>query len=281
MEVETMSTKLENFSYGTKWTDFKIDYFEGYYSHMSHFHMHDYYEISLILSGNIKVLLSDKTQSGSQSRLVLNKPLSPHLMMYEPGQLYKRFNLLFSKEFLVGYVPEWKELLSIFGNSGTILVLEDTQVSDFLRLIDDIEQDENLFHRKLYLMLFLSKTSQLLDSAKSTTDSLPSHIMGAISFLQTNYAKKITAEELAWELGISRTKLMTTFKKHTGITFNNYLTQYRLKEAIRCLWEGDTVQTVAEKCGFGDPSNFIRAFHARYNTTPMQYIKSEQKKSQP
>ena len=273
-----MSTKLENFSYGTKWKDFKIDCFEGYYSHMSHFHMHDYYEISLILSGNIKVILSDKTQSGEQIRLVLNKPLSPHLMIYEPGQLYKRVNLLFSKEFLVGYVPEWKQLLSIFGNNGTILILKDTQVRDFLRLIDEIQKDENLFHRRLYLMLFLSKASQLSDSTEHETDSLPPHIMGAISFLQANYAKKITAEELAWELGISRTKLMTTFKNHTGITLNNYLTQYRLKEAICCLEEGETVQATAEKCGFGDPSNFIRAFHARYNTTPMQYIKNQQKK---
>ena len=274
-----MPAKLENFSYGTKWKDFNIDFFEGYYSHMSHFHMHDYYEISLILSGNIKVLLSDKTQSGEQSCLVLNKPLSPHLMMYEPGQLYKRVNLLFSKEFLVDCVPEWKQLLSVFGNNGTILILEDTQLKDFLKLIEDIQKDESLFRRRLYLVLFLSKISQLLDTAQSTAGALPSYIMEAISFLQTNFSQKIVAKDLAWRLGVSRTTLMTAFKKYTGITLNDYLTQYRLKEAIRCLWEGDTVQSAAEKCGFGDTGNFIRAFRARYNTTPMQYVKKQQSKA--
>ena len=87
------------------------------------------------------------------------------------------------------------------------------------------------------------------------------------------------AKDLAWRLGVSRTTLMTAFKKYTGITLNDYLTQYRLKEAIRCLWEGDTVQSAAEKCGFGDTGNFIRAFRARYNTTPMQYIKKQLSKA--
>ena len=78
---------------------------------------------------------------------------------------------------------------------------------------------------------------------------------------------------LAEKLGISRTKLMTTFKEYTGITLNNYLTQYRIKKAIQHLLDGETVQVVAEKCGFGDPSNFIRAFRTQYNTTPINYIK--------
>ena len=268
-----MATKLENYSYGIKWKDFTIDSFEGYYSRMSHFHMHSYYEISLILSGNIKVLLSDKTHSGNQIRLVLNKPLSPHLMIYEPEQLYKRINISFSEEFLTDYVAEWKYNLSIFGNYGTILILDDVQVKDFLKIIDEMQQDEDLFRRRLYLMLFLSKISQISNSNDLTTQPLPSHIMEAVSFLQTNYAKKITAENLAWKLGISRTKLMTTFKEYTGITLNNYLTQYRIKKAIQHLLDGETVQVVAEKCGFGDPSNFIRAFRTQYNTTPINYIK--------
>ena len=185
-----MSAQLENFSYGTKWTDISVDRFEGYYSRMSHFHIHDYYEISLILSGNVKVLLSDKTQKSEQSRLVLNKPLSPHLMIYEPGQLYKRINLSFSKEFLVDFFPERNHLLSVFGNTGTILVLEDADVQNFLELIEDIQKDENSFRRKLYLMLILSKATELMDTGEKTTETLPSYVMEAISYLQANYAKK-------------------------------------------------------------------------------------------
>ena len=55
-----MPTKLENLFYKTAWNDCTVDYYEGYRTTMVDFHMHDYYEVSLILTGNVKVLLSDK-----------------------------------------------------------------------------------------------------------------------------------------------------------------------------------------------------------------------------
>ena len=60
-----------------------------------------------------------------------------------------------------------------------------------------------------------------------------------------------------------------------NLTLGNYLTICRLKNAIKFLSDNDTVECVAEKCGFSDGSGLIRAFKKHFNTTPYQYIKTK------
>ena len=76
-----MAVELNNLEFGTRWTDFYTDYYEGYRPNMSDYHMHEYYEISLILSGDVKVLLPQSVQSGTMSRLVLTRPMTSHLIL--------------------------------------------------------------------------------------------------------------------------------------------------------------------------------------------------------
>ena len=113
-----MPAELEEYGFGTIWTDFYTDCYEGFLPNMSDYHMHRYYEISLILSGDVKVLLPDAVQQGTQCRLVLTRPMTSHLIVCQPQLLYKRINLLFSPDYLVDYVPEWKQLLGCFPKKG-------------------------------------------------------------------------------------------------------------------------------------------------------------------
>ena len=77
----------------------------------------------------------------------------------------------------------------------------------------------------------------------------------------------------AEKLFVSRTTLLTTFKQYTGVTFNNYILNCRIKKAISMLKEGKAEQEVAEVCGFSDSSAFIKSFKKVYRITPMQYLK--------
>lgn len=48
---------------------------------MTDYHMHEYYEISLILSGNVNILLNDKVESCATAKLVLLAPLTSHYIL--------------------------------------------------------------------------------------------------------------------------------------------------------------------------------------------------------
>ena len=47
--------------------------------------------------------------------------------------------------------------------------------------------------------------------------------------LEANYSKKIDADDLIRHMGYGRTQLYTLFKKHTGLTPNEYLVRLRSK----------------------------------------------------
>lgn len=125
------------------------------------------------------------------------------------------------------------------------------------------------------ILMFLSLASERLQNGQESVEELPSYITNAFSYLQEHYAEKIVTADLAWHLGVGRTTLMTDFKYYTGSTLNAYLTRLRLRFAIGCLRDGQTEQTAAESCGFGDACNFIRAFRRHFNTTPRRYLRAQ------
>lgn len=270
-----MPAELDNLGFGTRWTDFSIDCYEGYLPNMSDYHMHGYYEISLILSGDVKVLLPHSVQHGTMSRLVLTRPMTSHLIVCEPHLLYKRINLLFSGDFLADYLPERNQLLGVFGKHGRVIPLTEEKTKEFFALAEELRTDTDLFRRRLRLMLFLSKIGEFVKDGQETSEALPSYVSEALSYVQENYAQKIVSNDLAWKLGVGRTTLLTAFKKYTGTTLNDYLTRYRLKQAIQRLRQGKTQQDAAETCGFGDACNLIRAFKRCFDMTPGHYLKTQ------
>ena len=271
--MRLIPVNIEKLGFGTQWKDIHIDTYEGYLPNMSDYHMHDYYEISLILSGDVKVILPKTVQHGTQSRLVLTPPMTSHLMVCQPHLLYKRVNLLFSADYLTDYVPEWKQLLHVFGKHGRVLPLTEEDADLFLKTIHDIQYEENAFRKRLLLLMHLSKIADQTENINQPDEELPTYISNALSYLQEHYAEKIVASDLAWKLGIGRTTLMMGFKRYTGTTLTDYLTRYRLKQAILHLREKKTQQHTAELCGFGDACNLIRSFRHYFGMTPKQYLK--------
>ena len=119
----------------------------------------------------------------------------------------------------------------------------------------------------------------LLSSAESisfkipdTSSQTPKYITAAVSYLTENFTRKITADELAATVGVGRTTLMTGFKKYMGVTMNEYVTGCRLKQAIKQMRSGSTIDEAAEECGYADGSCLIRVFKKRFGVTPMEYL---------
>ena len=272
-----MADILKNYGYESSWWDFHSDTYQGFRSNMSDYHMHGYYEISLILSGDVKILLPKTAQQGKESRLVLLPPMTPHLMLASPDTLYKRINLLFSKDFLSSLMPKEKHLLDVFEENGKVVLLNEEQTADLYSLAREMHLDEDLFRRRLRLLIFLSKISEDKMKTQEKSETLPPYITAALSYIQNNYNKKIVAKDLSRTLGIGRTTLLTAFKKYTGTTLNDYLMQYRVNIAIKYLRQGKNQQDTAESCGFTDLCNLNRAFKRVFNLSPGKYLKMTSK----
>jgi len=82
----------------------------------------------------------------------------------------------------------------------------------------------------------------------------------------------LNLQAVADVLGISKVHLCRVFKPHVGTTFEARLRDIRLDEACRLMQQDDvSLKAIAYQVGFRAPSQFTRAFRARYGVSPLAY----------
>lgn len=81
----------------------------------------------------------------------------------------------------------------------------------------------------------------------------------------------IGLEKIAAEVGLTQTYFSSLFKKETGMSFVEYLTDTRMKEAMRLLKEtNEKIYVVAQKVGYLESGYFSHVFKKKYGMSPIQ-----------
>ncbi|MFD0673541.1 helix-turn-helix domain-containing protein [Cohnella sp. GCM10027633] len=94
----------------------------------------------------------------------------------------------------------------------------------------------------------------------------------ALRFVRDRYRDKISLDEAAAELQISRSYLSKLFRETLGASFVAYANQYRLERSAELLRTTETlVRHVALDCGFSDEKLFRTLFRRAYGMTPGEY----------
>lgn len=79
-------------------------------------------------------------------------------------------------------------------------------------------------------------------------------------------------EAMARSAGVSPYHFLRTFERLTGVTPHQYVLRARLREAaLRVVAEPDRILDIALDCGFGDVSNFNRAFKTEFGVAPRTF----------
>ncbi len=85
----------------------------------------------------------------------------------------------------------------------------------------------------------------------------------------------LTLGRMARLAGLSPYHFLRTFEHATGVTPHQYILRTRLRHAaIRLVAEPTKVLDIAFDCGFGDVSNFNRAFRTEFGVSPRAYRQS-------
>ena len=92
-------------------------------------------------------------------------------------------------------------------------------------------------------------------------------------YLEENYNKKISLNELSKYFFLSQPYISSIFKKQTGYTLIEYLNTVKISKAKSMFAKGeDNISKVAEEVGFNDIHYFYKVFKQYENMTPVQYI---------
>lgn len=116
--------------------------------------------------------------------------------------------------------------------------------------------------------------AQVLHTRHDTTKAF---VAKAIEYVRENYSEQnLSIETVCSCLNVSAAYFSTIFKKETGKTFINYLTDYRMEKAVDLLLnQNEKTYIIAEKVGYSDPNYFSYAFKKQFGMSPSKYKASK------
>ena len=100
------------------------------------------------------------------------------------------------------------------------------------------------------------------------------------TYIGAHFEEKITLDDLASHLGISKSYL-SEFMSKVSIGFSNMVSYIRANKSEWVLINTDhTIVEIAEECGFSDPQYYYKAFKEWYKCTPRQFREKYVKQSE-
>lgn len=112
----------------------------------------------------------------------------------------------------------------------------------------------------------LSKKSRQHDEAKDF------YIREAINFIERNYQKNITVEDMAKHCNLNRHYFTRLFKEQMSISPQQFLIHYRLSQSCELLKNTyKNLQEIAEEIGYANQFNYSTAFKRYYKLSPHKW----------
>ncbi|MCQ2508378.1 MAG: response regulator [Dorea sp.] len=144
-------------------------------------------------------------------------------------------------------------------------------------------ENEDLYYRLMHMDSMEEVKDWILQTSLKLRSNMQSQritksnsiVLQAQAYLKENYTNPdLSIDLICSELGVSAAYFSTVFKKESGKTFLNYLTEIRMEEAGRLLTETDEkTYVIAERVGFSDPGYFSYVFKKWFGVTPLKYKK--------
>ncbi len=285
-EIDLLNKSLVPVQYYMKW-------FDGNFSMW--LHSHDYLEIMYVSSGSILVqfakesnLENIETIKVSQGQFIFITPKSFHKMAMEKNGKAFVYNMEFTFE---ESSNEKIRLANRFMNINFHNLFNDTKLKKILineegyTLLNDIAQvgtslkDLIIITEKNkstdYLPIFTKEADFLIE----VSDCITYKKMGEISYIRKtnsyildNYQKKITIDEIANYVKISKYYLERQYKKQMGQTIAKFINLLRVQKARKLLLNGSlTVTQIATEVGFSNKNQLNYEFKKIIGTTPSEY----------
>ncbi len=131
------------------------------------------------------------------------------------------------------------------------------------------EQLDSLMKKEMdYFLAFLQR--------KKNLHQYSAPVREALAYVENHFGERISLEQVADAVYLSRPYLSTLFKKETGKKFSSYLQEVRLAKSCPMLKDTSmSIGEVAEKAGFFDAAHFSRVFKEKYGCTPIDYRKAK------
>lgn len=254
----------------------------SYESYVNGFHMHNFYELYLLLDGELNYYINNFCYHTVAGTLVLINDMEVHRNLNLTDKMYSRIYIHIPPSFFHRYKSTEIDLAACFkrreAGHNNLISLTKEQINYIVEKYHDIktaDESDNPGHQLMldtHLIQLLIFVNNLYGKNHSDiTNRYPDDINRIIDYLDKHILESITLDNLSKEFSTSKYYLCHRFKKETGSTILNYLLLLRIAKAKLLLSQGRNVTEACYQSGFKDYTNFITTFKKVTGRTPKKY----------
>ncbi|SCP97628.1 response regulator transcription factor [Anaerobium acetethylicum] len=141
---------------------------------------------------------------------------------------------------------------------------------DTLSIMEHINQINSIEALTKYMRSFQQILCDYLDSRKTTrTDKIIELVK---SYINNHYKEKLTLSDVANALNFSAGYISSSFKKHTGYNFSDYISFVKIEKAKELIDTHEYLMyEISEMLGFDNPYYFSKVFKKITGISPREY----------
>lgn len=265
---------------------FRLFFNEGYVS--TPHHWHEDIEIIYLVEGRVKVGISNDIYSLAMGDILFIGSGAVHCF-FEEMELSTRaviqFRMSIYDTFLSGN-QDTRAIRPTFNQSmhltaGTeIHALMERQIQELIKEYSEGKDGYKLFLKgRLYdlagiLLRYMPKGVYSKEAESNQMERLK-RLDKVFQYVEKNYQESIDLEEISKVAGFSKYHFSRFFKENTGVTFLDYLNNFKITKAEWSLiYDKDSILDIAYKSGFNSVKTFNRVFKDLKGCAPMEYRKS-------
>lgn len=242
-------------------------------------HWHPELEINTAFEGTSRFFINGRSEYVTPSHVVLinSREIHSSIPCFPQGGFFiTGVTMQISYDFLKKVIPEYE---------NCYFVLTDTAGQKILQILKELNkkcENPDATYKDIYAFGKICDITYILATECCTkrkadkearTESFQ-RFEQVLDYVHENYSSPLRTGEVAEQFFFSKEYFCRFFKKYTGVTFNQYVTQCRIIHAEQMLKETDAkISEIAHTVGFPDDGSFIAQFKKYYSETPRNYRK--------
>ena len=247
-------------------------------------HTHDYYEFYFFLKGDVSIHIHDIEQHLQPGDFILIPPNTRHYPTVFSHQVpYQRFVFWISEKFCNDLMRQSKEYGYLFQHAATShkyiyhfdVISFNNLHSKILRLLEEHNSKQFCRHAMVSLcikdlILTLTRMVHEQETPNAVKEEY-SLYHGIVNYIDSHIHEKMTLEDIATALFVSKYHIAHVFKAQMGLSIHQYILKKRLDLCRGAIASGTDITVACSQCGFEDYSSFYRAFKKEYGISPKEF----------
>ena len=251
-------------------------------------HWHDEIQISIVTKGSIEFIVGERSYILKNGQAIFINSQRIHMAKSVGDGDCIYHSVIFNPKLLKtfpGSIIEQKYIDPVLtaDNLNSIEIYGDNKWErKALEYVADIINADAIKGRAYELEIYINLLNFWLllvlnenDIFAQKTEPKPineERVKNVLSFIHDNYNNKITLQDIADSVFVSKGECCRFFKKSLKMSPYDYLINYRINESMKLLKNtNSSILDIAENVGFNNVSHYIQIFKKKTGQTPHEY----------